>query len=182
MCACCTAFQHAQLCSYELDAHCLAASHADAQFICSILRYSPGLLMWVSESSIVERNQSISAAVSCSSGPTQLPADCRHVGSTLFTKEQGAPVFRFLVEVLAHDKWQAHRNIASNVGTMIAGKQPDTQLRTHQNGKLAVHIETAAVDMPNSSLQEAGPSWLMSLGKFANHLEDAALGPQQLLS
>lgn len=124
----------------------------------------------------------ISTFVTYFAGQPQLPSDCRHVGGVRFTEEQGEPVFKFLVEVLAHDKWRVHHNVASNVASLLAGRQPDTELRTHQNGKLNVCVETAAVDMPNSSLQETEPAWLMSLGKLANHLENAASSPQQSTS
>ena len=83
------------------------------------------------------------------------------------------------MEVLAHDKWQVHHDVASKVDALLAGRQPDTQLRTHQHGKLVAHVETAPLDMSYSDLQETEPSWLMSLGKFANHLEDAASSQQQ---
>lgn len=88
-------------------------------------------------------------------------------------------MFKFVVEVLALNKWQVHHDFASKADALLAGSQPDTQLRTHQHGKLVVHVKTALEDMPSSTLQETEPSWLMSLGKIANHLEGAASSQQQ---
>lgn len=85
-----------------------------------------------------------------------------------------------MVEVFTHDKWQVHQNIAASIDALLTGRQADSQPRPHQNGKLVIHFDKAAADMPDSNLQETDPFWLMRLGRLANQMEDAA--SQQLQS
>lgn len=97
-------------------------------------------------------------------------------------RRQGVPLFNILVEVFAHDKWQVHQNIAASMDALLAGRQPETQRRSHQNGKLVIHFNKPAADMPDSNLQETDPFWLMRLGRFANQMEDAASPKLQSIS
>ena len=87
------------------------------------------------------------------------------------TERQGAPVFKFVVEVLAQNQWRVHRHVDSSVDTLLAGSSPNTQLRMHRKGKLVVRFETAAADPPalKSKVSETESFWLTSLGKLANH-------------
>ena len=87
------------------------------------------------------------------------------------------PLFKILVEVFAHDKWHIHQDVAASIDALLAGRQTVTQLRPHHNGKLVIHVNKAAADMPDSNLQETDPFWLMRLGRLANQMADAASPP-----
>ncbi len=92
------------------------------------------------------------------------------------TERRGPPVFTCLVEVLAHDRWRVHPHVASSVDAMLAGRQPNTQLRMHKNGKLVVRFETAVADnsLCDSAVSDAQSSWLASLSSLAQSMVDAA--------
>ena len=99
---------------------------------------------------------------------------CRksHSGSKTKNERRGLPVFSCLVEVLAHDQWRIHPQVASSVDALLAGRQPNTQLRSHRDGKLLVRFETSTADVTAKNSTSAAPeiSWLFSLGKLANRM------------
>ena len=76
------------------------------------------------------------------------------------------------MEVLAHDQWRVHPDVAASVDALLAGRQPRTQLRTHRHGKLLVRFEMASADEPVSNPRDvnAEETWLETLGKLAKTL------------
>lgn len=90
-------------------------------------------------------------------------------------KGRGAPVFTCLVEVLSHDKWRVHTNAAASVDALLAGRQPDTQLRMYRNGKMVVRFETASassgVPLRSDKACISQPPWLASLGSLASSMQ-----------
>ena len=99
---------------------------------------------------------------------------CRksHSGSKTRTERRGLPVFSCLVDVLAHDQWRVHPQVASSVDALLAGRQPNTQLRSNRDGKLLVRFETSTADVAvkNSTPDAPEISWLSSLGKLAHSM------------
>lgn len=75
---------------------------------------------------------------------------------------------------MAHDRWRVHPHVASSVDALLAGRQPNTQLRMHKNGKLVVRFETDLVDQTrcDQATLAAPSSWLASLGSLAQSLPE----------
>lgn len=84
-------------------------------------------------------------------------------GSKTRTERKGLPAFSCLVEVLDHNKWRVHLNVAASVDALLANKHPTTQLRMHKEGKLIVRFETPSPPTPAGVLSQAAEPWLVSL-------------------
>ena len=54
--------------------------------------------------------------------------------------KQGVPMITWLIEVLGQGHWCVHSDIACSIDAILAGNQPETQLRMHQDGKLVVRL------------------------------------------
>ena len=78
-------------------------------------------------------------------------------------------MFKCLVELLGYDQWRVHLSVDASVDALLAGRQPHTQLRMRQNGKMVACLEAAPADpvVSDSKVADTEPSWLTSLGKLA---------------
>lgn len=80
------------------------------------------------------------------------------------------------MEILVQGTWRIHPHVDASVDALLTLRQPDTQLRMHQDGRFIVNIETAAPSLLQSSRAsdvEADSEWLANLGKLANQIEHA---------
>ena len=84
-------------------------------------------------------------------------------GSKTRTERKGLPAFSCLVEVLDHNKWRVHLNVAASVDALLANKQPTTQFRVHKEGKLIVRFETPSPPTAAKVLTQTAEPWLVSL-------------------
>ena len=90
-------------------------------------------------------------------------------GSKTRTERKGLPAFSCLVEVLSHNTWRVHTNVAASVDALLANKQPVTQLRRHKDGKLIVRFEGPATPAA-STLSQHGEPWLNKLFHLAKSM------------
>ncbi|KAL0048425.1 hypothetical protein WJX82_002840 [Trebouxia sp. C0006] len=81
-------------------------------------------------------------------------------GSKTRTERKGLPAFSCLVEVLDHNKWRVHLNVAASVDALLANKQPTTQFRVHKEGKLIVRFETPSPPTAAKVLTQTAEPWL----------------------
>ena len=95
-------------------------------------------------------------------------------GNKTRTERKGLPAFSCLVEVLDHNRWRVHPNVAASVDAILANKQPTTQLRMHKDGKLIVRFETPTPLSPSASLTQDAVPWLMNLFDLAKSMPTAA--------
>ena len=49
-----------------------------------------------------------------------------------------------LIEVLGHGHWRLHCDVPGSIDAILAGTQPQTQLRMHKHGKLLVRHESSS--------------------------------------
>ncbi len=49
-----------------------------------------------------------------------------------------------LIEVLGHGHWRLHCDVPGSIDAILAGTQPQTQLRMHKHGKLLVRRESSS--------------------------------------
>ena len=95
-------------------------------------------------------------------------------GSKTRTERKGLPAFSCLVEVLDHNTWRVHPNVAASVDALLANKQPTTQHRMHRYGKLIVRFEAPAASPASALLHQSGESWLVHLVYLAKSMRPAA--------
>ena len=49
-----------------------------------------------------------------------------------------------LIEVVGHGHWRLHCDVSGSIDAMLAGRQPQTQLRMHKHGRLLVRYERSS--------------------------------------
>ncbi|KAL4443459.1 hypothetical protein ABPG75_011196 [Micractinium tetrahymenae] len=63
-------------------------------------------------------------------------------GKKTRTERQGEPAFSTLVEVLSRNRWRVHMSVAKSVDSILAGREPVTQLRwVEPDGRMMVRLE-----------------------------------------
>ena len=62
----------------------------------------------------------------------------------MFTSgRQEVPIIS-LIEVLGHGHWRLHCDVPGSIDAILAGRQPQTQLRMHKHGMLLVRYERSS--------------------------------------